>query len=65
VIATNPAHSWINQNFLHETIGRLDCLVVQDMYHDTETARLADIVLPAAGWARRKARSSTPNAASA
>jgi assimilatory nitrate reductase catalytic subunit len=54
VIATNPAHSWINQADLHEALARLDCLVVQDMYHDTETARLAEIVLPAAGWGEKE-----------
>jgi anaerobic selenocysteine-containing dehydrogenase len=54
IIATNPAHSWIDQSFLHEALGKLDCLVVQDMYHDTETARLAHIVLPAAGWGEKE-----------
>ena len=38
VVATNPAHSWINQLDLHDVLGRLDLLVVQDMYADTETA---------------------------
>ena len=32
VIATNPAHSWINQVDAREILGRLDFLVVQDMY---------------------------------
>jgi assimilatory nitrate reductase catalytic subunit len=54
VLATNPAHSWINQLHLKEVLGRLDCLVVQDMYADTETAQLADIVLPAAGWGEKE-----------
>ena len=54
VIATNPAHSWINQNHLKDVLGRLECLVVQDMYQDTETAQLADIVLPAAGWGEKE-----------
>jgi assimilatory nitrate reductase catalytic subunit len=54
VIATNPAHSWINQNQLHDVLSRLDFLVVQDMYHTTETARLADLVLPAAGWGEKE-----------
>jgi len=55
VLATNPAHSWINQaHLLEDVIGRLECLVVQDMYHDTETARLADIMLPAAGWGEKE-----------
>jgi assimilatory nitrate reductase catalytic subunit len=54
VVATNPAHSWINQAHLREVLHRLECLVVQDMYNDTETAQLADIVLPAAGWGEKE-----------
>ena len=54
IIATNPAHSWINQNTLHDVLGRLDFLVVQDMYHTTQTAKLADLVLPAAGWGEKR-----------
>jgi len=53
VVGTNPAHSWIDQGRLHEAFAQLECLVVQDMYHDTETARLADIVLPSAGWGEK------------
>ncbi|HLJ10815.1 MAG TPA: molybdopterin-dependent oxidoreductase, partial [Planctomycetaceae bacterium] len=54
IIGTNPAHSWINQNQLKDILGRLEFLVVQDMYHSTETARLADLVLPAAGWGEKE-----------
>ena len=54
VVATNSAHSWIHQNYLVELFGRLDTLVVQDLYATTETARLADIVLPAAGWGEKE-----------
>jgi len=53
IIATNPAHSWINQRFLHDVLGRLDFLVVQDMYTSTETAARAHLVLPAAGWGEK------------
>jgi len=53
VVATNPAHSWIDKTGMREVLSRLDCLVVQDMYDDTETARLAHIVLPAAGWGEK------------
>ncbi len=53
IIATNPAHSWINQNCFKEVREKLDFLVVQDMYHDTETAQIADLVLPAAGWGEK------------
>jgi assimilatory nitrate reductase catalytic subunit len=54
VIATNGAHSWINQSNMRELLGRLDLLVVQDMYSTTETAQLAHLVLPAAGWAEKE-----------
>lgn len=53
VIATNSAHSWINQTDCHALLDRLDFLVVQDLYADTETAARADLVLPAAGWGEK------------
>ncbi len=53
VIATNTAHSWIDQNGGNELLDKLDFLVVQDMYHTTETAAAADLVLPAAGWGEK------------
>ena len=54
VIATNTAHSWINQADVHTILKRLDFLVVQDMYTTTETAAFADLVLPAAGWGEKE-----------
>ena len=54
VVGTNPAHSWINQNYARDVFDRLEFLAVQDMYHSTETARLADLVLPAAGWGEKE-----------
>ncbi len=53
VIATNTAHSWINQSRTRAILAKLDYLVVQDMYASTETAQLADLVLPAAGWGEK------------
>ena len=53
VVATNPAHSWINQGQARDILGRLDFLVVQDMYGSTETSRMADLMLPAAGWGEK------------
>ncbi|MFT6178028.1 MAG: assimilatory nitrate reductase catalytic subunit [Akkermansiaceae bacterium] len=53
VIATNPAHSWINQGKFSEVRKKLDFLVVQDMYHTTETAKTADLLLPAASWGEK------------
>jgi assimilatory nitrate reductase catalytic subunit len=54
IVCTNPAHSWINQGQARDILERLDFLVVQDMYHNTETAQMADLVLPAAGWGEKE-----------
>jgi len=53
VVATNSAHSWINQADAHDILDRLDLLVVQDMYTTTETAQRAHLYLPAAGWGEK------------
>lgn len=54
MIATNPAHSWINQKSFTEAVKKLEFFVVQDMYLNTETAQLADLYLPAAGWGEKE-----------
>ncbi len=54
ILATNTAHSWINQKSVRETFAKLEFLVVQDMYPTTETAQLADLYLPAAGWGEKE-----------
>ena len=53
VIGTNPAHSWISQSAGRKILGKLDFLVVQDMYPTTETARMAHLILPAAAWGEK------------
>ena len=53
VVATNPVHSWIRQDRFRDLLGRLDYLVVQDMYRNTATAEHADLILPAAGWGEK------------
>lgn len=53
VIATNPAHSWIESGRFARLREKLEFLVVQDMYHSTETARMADLLLPAAAWGEK------------
>jgi assimilatory nitrate reductase catalytic subunit len=53
IVATNTAHSWINQRDAREILGKLDFLVVQDMYTTADTARLAHLVLPASGWGEK------------
>jgi anaerobic selenocysteine-containing dehydrogenase len=53
VIATNSSHSWIQQDGLNESLGKLELLAVQDMYPTTETAQRAHLYLPAAGWGEK------------
>ncbi len=54
IIATNPAHSWIDRSFFDKIAKKLEFLVVQDMYHSTETAQKADLYLPAAAWGEKE-----------
>jgi assimilatory nitrate reductase catalytic subunit len=54
VIATNSAHSWVHQSEFRELLGKLEFLVVQDLYADTATAQCANLVLPAAGWGEKE-----------
>ena len=54
VVATNSSHSWIQHGKFNELLKKLDFLVVQDLYTTTETARCADLVLPAAGWGEKE-----------
>jgi anaerobic selenocysteine-containing dehydrogenase len=54
VIATNTSHSWIDSQQFNELAGKLEFLVVQDMYPTTETAQRAHLFLPAAGWGEKE-----------
>ena len=65
IIATNPVVSFPNLGSLQQALGGLEFLVVQDGFHPTPTSELADLVLPAAIWARRKAPTPIPSGASA
>lgn len=47
VVCTNPRHSWINNETFREAMEKLEVLIVQDIYDDTETSSLCDIYLPA------------------
>jgi assimilatory nitrate reductase catalytic subunit len=53
MVATNAGHSWINQKRFRQIREKLDFFVVQDMYGNTESAQIADLVLPAAGWGEK------------
>jgi assimilatory nitrate reductase catalytic subunit len=49
IICTNPAHSWIDRNHFKRVLAKAEFVVVQDMFADTETAKFAHLMLPAAG----------------
>ena len=46
VLCTNPRHSFTNNKQFVEAVKNLDFLVVQDIYEDTDTAKLCDLYLP-------------------
>jgi formate dehydrogenase alpha subunit len=52
IVGENPILSFPNSRFITEIMTSLDFLVVQDMFL-TETAKLANVVLPAASFAEK------------
>ncbi|MEM6663878.1 MAG: molybdopterin-dependent oxidoreductase, partial [Pseudomonadota bacterium] len=53
VMSTNPAVSMPAANHVRDSIAACPFVVVSDLFSDTDTAALADIVLPAAGWGEK------------
>lgn len=49
IMGDNPVFNLPDRTFMNEALGALDFLVVQDIFL-SETAELADVVLPALGW---------------
>ncbi|MGO4475596.1 formate dehydrogenase subunit alpha [Massilia sp. 2TAF26] len=52
IMGENPAMSDPDANHAREALAALDCLVVQDIFL-TETAYLADVILPASSFAEK------------
>lgn len=52
IMGENPVVTEANTSFVEEAISRLELLVVQDLFL-TETAQMADVVLPAASFAEK------------
>lgn len=46
VLCTNPRHSWANNQEFEKAVKNLDFFVVQDIYEDTDSAKLCDLFLP-------------------
>ena len=54
IVGTNPAHTWVDLNGFEDVVEALDFLVVQDIYPNTATARMADLYLPAAASSEKE-----------
>ena len=53
IICTNPAVTMPDADRVARAIAGCDFVVVSDMIADTDTTRLADVVLPATGWSEK------------
>jgi len=53
VMCTNPAVSMPNASKVRAAIANCDFVVVSEMFASTDTAKLADVVLPATGWGEK------------
>ena len=54
VIATNPLASWINDLDFKKAAQKLEFLVVQDIYNDTQTSRYAHLILPSTSGLKKE-----------
>ncbi len=53
IMCTNPAVSMPDADRVRDAIAGCDFVVVSDVTANTDTARLADVVLPATGWGEK------------
>ena len=56
VLGTNPAVSLPDGNRVREALSRCELLVVSEVTANTDTARLAHLLLPAAAWGEERHR---------
>ena len=54
VMATNPRHSWINNETFKTAMEKLELLIVQDIYDDTDTSQYAHIFFPTASALKKE-----------
>lgn len=54
IIATNPIISWINNSEFKKAAEKLEFLVLQDIYSDTETAEYCDLLLPSTNGLKKE-----------
>ncbi len=53
ISTSNPAVSLPNSNWIEQGLKKAEFLVVQDIFHPTETTMLADVVLAGAHWGEK------------
>ncbi len=53
IMGTNPSVSLPSTKWVEEGLSKAELLVVQDIFHPTETTMLADVVLAAAQWCEK------------
>lgn len=53
IMATNPVVSMPNADKVREALNQCDLVVVSDMTRNTDTAKWADVLLPAAAWGEK------------
>ena len=61
IIHINPAVTLPDADRVARAIAACDFVVVSDMMAETDTTRLADVLLPATGWAKKTAPSPIPS----
>ncbi|SDE74076.1 ferredoxin-nitrate reductase [Cellulophaga baltica] len=54
IICTNPVVSMPNSNKIERALKKASFVVVQEISHNSETTKFADLVLPAAGWLEKE-----------
>lgn len=52
IMGENPVYNLPDSNYVKSSLGTLEFMVVQDIFM-TETAQMADVVLPSLGWAEK------------
>ncbi len=54
IICTNPVVSMPNAHTVEAALKKASFVVVQDISHNSETTKYADLLLPAAGWLEKE-----------
>ena len=53
IACTNPAQSLPDLRAVAESFAKAECVIVQEAFRTTETAQLADVLLPASTWGEK------------